>query len=86
MLISLSIGYFKDTALASTLGLAELTYSGNMAITFGGNLIKSPARYCGLHGKNDAPSYCDIFTLNHDFYLDGKLIVRRGEIVHPECR
>jgi polar amino acid transport system permease protein len=31
VLISLSIGYFKDTALASTLGLAELTYNGNMA-------------------------------------------------------
>jgi 2,5-dihydroxypyridine 5,6-dioxygenase len=66
--------------------IEKYSFYGNMAIAFGSNLLKSPARYCGLHGENDAPSHCDIFTLNHDFYLDGELIVKRGEIVHPECR
>jgi len=66
--------------------IEKYSYYGNMAIAFGSNLMRSPARYCGLHGQNDAPSHCDIFTLNHDFYLDGQLIVHRGEIVHPDCR
>jgi 2,5-dihydroxypyridine 5,6-dioxygenase len=61
-------------------------YYGNMAIAFGNNLMRSPASYCGLHGENDAPSHCDIFTLGHDFYLDGEPIVQDGEIVHPDCR
>jgi 2,5-dihydroxypyridine 5,6-dioxygenase len=66
--------------------IEKYCYYGNMAIAFGNNLMKSPAKYCGLHGANDAPSHCDIFTLNHDFDVDGVPIVRRGEIVHPDCR
>lgn len=66
--------------------IEKYSFYGGMTIAFGSNLMKSPARYCGLHGKNDAPSHCDIFTLNHDFYLDGEVIIQRGEIVHPDCR
>lgn len=66
--------------------IEKYNYYGNMTIAFGSNLLKSPARYCGLHGENSAPSHCDIFTLNHDFYLDGELIVERGQIKHPACK
>lgn len=66
--------------------IEKYSYYGNMAIAFGSNLMKSPAKYCGLHGQNEAPSHCDIFTLHHDFFLDGKLIIKRGQIVHPDCR
>ena len=66
--------------------IEKYCYYGNMAIAFGSNLMRSPAQYCGLHGANDAPSHCDIFTLNHDFFLDGVPIVQRGDIVHSDCR
>jgi 2,5-dihydroxypyridine 5,6-dioxygenase len=66
--------------------IEKYSYYGSMSVAFGSNLMRSPAKYCGLHGENDAPSHCDIFSLGHDFYLDGTLIIKRGEIVHPDCR
>ena len=62
------------------------SYPGLMQIAFGSNFFDTPAEYCGMGGKNRAPSHCDCDLLNHDFYLDGELIVKKGKIVHPRCK
>ncbi len=62
------------------------SYLGNVQIHFGINIFNCPAPHKGLGGKNRAPAHVSgPSLLNHDFYLDGELIVKKGKIVHPEC-
>lgn len=62
------------------------SYLGNMQIHFGINIFDSPAPHKGLGGKNRAPAHVSgPSLLDHDFYLDDELIVKKGKIVHPEC-
>ncbi|BCB84226.1 M29 family metallopeptidase [Phytohabitans suffuscus] len=53
-------------------------YYGNMMIAFGAS--------AGGHsdGTNETSFHCDIPTRNHDFYLDGRKIVSRGEFTIPD--
>lgn len=60
-------------------------YYGMMQIALGSNMFDTPLPNFGLGGKNTAVSHTDIECLNHDFYLDGEVIVKDGNIVHPEC-
>lgn len=63
------------------------SHLGNMQIHFGNNIFDTPARYKGLGGKNRAPAHVSgPSVLDHDFYLDGELIVKKGQIVHPACK
>jgi 2,5-dihydroxypyridine 5,6-dioxygenase len=65
------------------------SYLGNMQIAFGSNIFPpSPAEHCGGvvgWGKRESPSHIDLDLLEHDFYLDDELIVRKGIIVNPDC-
>lgn len=62
------------------------SYLGNMQIAFGSNTFPpSPAEYCGIEGKRECSSHIDFDLLEHDFYLDDELIVRKGKIVNPKC-
>jgi 2,5-dihydroxypyridine 5,6-dioxygenase len=60
------------------------SYLGGMLIAFGANFFSSPERYCGLGGKNNAPSHLDIALRNCSLYLDGEKILENGKFVHPE--
>jgi 2,5-dihydroxypyridine 5,6-dioxygenase len=62
------------------------SYPGLMQIAFGSSFFNTPAELCGFGGKNRSISHCDCDLLNHDFYLDGELIVKKGDIVHPKCK
>jgi len=61
-------------------------YYGAIAIAFGWNLLRSPAKHCGLHGGRGGNAHLDIELLNHDLYLDDQLICSAGQIVNPECK
>lgn len=62
------------------------SYPGMVQIAFGYNSFDTLTKYCGMGGKNYGPSHCDVDLLNHDFYLDDELIVKKGKIVHPKCK
>jgi 2,5-dihydroxypyridine 5,6-dioxygenase len=62
------------------------SYYGVMQIALGSNIFDTPLPNYGLGGKNTAVSHTDIECLNTDFYLDEEIIVKDGDIVHPECK
>jgi len=66
--------------------IERYNYFGNIPFGFGSNLLRSPAKYCGVHGENHAPSRIVIPCLNQSLYLDDELIVDKGQIVHPDCK
>lgn len=65
------------------------SYLGNMQIAFGSNIFPpSPAEYCGGvvgWGKRKCSSHIDFDLLEHDFFLDDELVVRKGRLVNPNC-
>jgi 2,5-dihydroxypyridine 5,6-dioxygenase len=60
---------------------------GTTLIAFGSNFFVGPAKHVGLGGKNKPLAHIDIGLRNHEFYLDGELVVNKNEkIVHPSLK
>jgi 2,5-dihydroxypyridine 5,6-dioxygenase len=68
------------------LTVADLeSYPGLMMLAFGHNYFDTDVEHCGLGGSNHGQSHMDIMCLNHNFYLDGEVIVKNGTIVNERC-
>jgi 2,5-dihydroxypyridine 5,6-dioxygenase len=53
------------------------TMAGGILMAFGSNILRF------LGGKNPSRAHLDITLRGVDFSLDGELIIREGEFVHP---
>ncbi|SRR6266571_6468284 len=56
-------------------GMDWETKYGQTLLAFGSNIMDSPAKLCGLGGKNDAASHFDIGMRNVSFHVDDELVV-----------
>lgn len=63
------------------------SYYGCIMMHFGVNIFDTPYRFSGLGGATAPPGiHWGGSILNCNFYLDGELIVKKGNIVHPQCK
>lgn len=63
------------------------SYYGSIMMHYGVNIFDTPCRFSGLGGANKPPDiHWGGSMLNCSLYLDDKLIVDHGKIVHPECK
>jgi 2,5-dihydroxypyridine 5,6-dioxygenase len=60
------------------LGMDSESFYGNVTIALGRNIFDSPQPFCGMGGKNRAPTHFDICLRDTSLYLDGQLIIDRG--------
>lgn len=51
------------------------SYLGSINVAFGSNMFRL------LGGNNKAPSHTDIILLDHNFYVDGTLVIENGKFV-----
>jgi 2,5-dihydroxypyridine 5,6-dioxygenase len=59
---------------------------GTVDVAIGRNMFTSPDEFSGFGGDNWSLVHCDIGMLDKSLYLDGELIVDKGEIVPEELR
>ncbi|HSM55050.1 MAG TPA: hypothetical protein VK879_02745 [Candidatus Sulfomarinibacteraceae bacterium] len=63
------------------------SFLGCIMIHFGVNIFDTPCRFSGLGGATYPPDvHWGGSLLNCDLYLDDELIVKEGQIIHPDCK
>jgi 2,5-dihydroxypyridine 5,6-dioxygenase len=65
----------------SAIGMDSESLSGSVMVSLGRNVFDAPAPFSGLAGANSSESHYDICCRRASLWLDGVLVVDRGQLL-----